>query len=79
MNGDFSVESALSLRLTRLARHFDDSSGPASIPGEGTRVDIQVAAPAEARTPNWHRAEISVLEECGWKGRAVEERPSHPV
>jgi hypothetical protein len=34
-----------------------------------TEVDKQVAAPAETRTPNWHRAkQKSLLEECGWKG-----------
>jgi len=31
-------------------------------------VDNQVAAPAETRTPNWHRAKRSLNEECGWKG-----------
>jgi hypothetical protein len=32
-------------------------------------VDNQVAAPAETRTPNWHRAKTkSLIEECGWKG-----------
>ena len=32
------------------------------------KVDNQVAAPAETRTPNWHRANQTLLEECGWKG-----------
>jgi len=32
-------------------------------------VENQVAAPAETRTPNWHRAkQKSLNEECGWKG-----------
>ena len=32
-------------------------------------VDNQVAAPAETRTPNLHRAkQKSLIEECGWKG-----------
>jgi hypothetical protein len=31
-------------------------------------VDNQVAAPAETRTPNWHRANKSLNQECGWKG-----------
>src|SRR5258705_5121298 len=31
-------------------------------------VDNQVAAPAETRTPNLHRANNRSLEECGWKG-----------
>jgi hypothetical protein len=30
-------------------------------------VDNQVAAPAETRTPNLHRAK-TLKEECGWKG-----------
>jgi hypothetical protein len=30
-------------------------------------VDYQVAAPAETRTPNWHRAKKSLNKECGWK------------
>jgi len=30
-------------------------------------VDNQVAAPAETRTPNLHRAKIA-QQECGWKG-----------
>jgi hypothetical protein len=34
---------------------------------DGTEVDNQVAAPAETRTPNWHRAKIA-HRECGWKG-----------
>ena len=32
-----------------------------------TEVDNQVAAPAETRTPNLHRARIA-HQECGWKG-----------
>jgi hypothetical protein len=36
--------------------------------GDGTEVDNQVAAPAETRTPNLHRANQSLIEECGWKG-----------
>jgi hypothetical protein len=32
----------------------------------GAEVDYQVAAPAEMRTPNLHRAKIA-QEECGWK------------
>jgi hypothetical protein len=35
---------------------------------DGTEVDNQLAAPAETRTPNLHRANQSLLEECGWKG-----------
>jgi hypothetical protein len=35
---------------------------------DGTEVDKQVAAPAETRTPNLHRANQSLIEECGWKG-----------
>jgi hypothetical protein len=31
-------------------------------------VDKQVAAPAATRTPNLHRANKSLTEECGWKG-----------
>jgi hypothetical protein len=31
-------------------------------------VDNQVAAPAETRTPNLHRAKQIAHEECGWKG-----------
>ena len=37
-------------------------------PGDGTEVANQVAAPAETRTPNLHRATRSLIEECGWKG-----------
>src|SRR2546423_3573648 len=33
------------------------------------KVDKQVAAPAETRTPNLHRAKIA-HQECGWKGGA---------
>jgi len=37
--------------------------------GDGTEVDNQVAAPAETRTPNLHRAnQKALIEECGWKG-----------
>jgi hypothetical protein len=32
----------------------------------GTEVDNQVAAPAETRTPTWHRANIA-HKECAWK------------
>jgi hypothetical protein len=31
-------------------------------------VDNQVAAPAETRTPNLHRANKIAHLECGWKG-----------
>jgi hypothetical protein len=32
-------------------------------------VDKQMAAPAETRTPNLHRAnQKALIEECGWKG-----------
>jgi len=32
-------------------------------------VDNQVAAPAETRTLNWHRAKPKIAQrECGWKG-----------
>src|ERR1700722_14712069 len=33
----------------------------------GAEVDYQVAAPAESRTPNLHRAKQSLTKECGWK------------
>jgi hypothetical protein len=34
-----------------------------------TEVENQVAAPAETRTPNWHRANKNRSpKECGWKG-----------
>ena len=34
-----------------------------------TEVDKQMAAPAETRTPNLHRANQSApIDECGWKG-----------
>jgi hypothetical protein len=33
----------------------------------GAEVDYQVAAPAELRTPNLHRAKKSLNKECGWK------------
>jgi hypothetical protein len=33
-----------------------------------TEVENQVAAPAATRTPNLHRANESLTEECGWKG-----------
>ena len=33
-----------------------------------TEVDNQVAAPAETRTPNLHRASQIAQSECGWKG-----------
>jgi hypothetical protein len=32
------------------------------------QVANQVAAPAETRTPNLHRANKIAHEECGWKG-----------
>jgi hypothetical protein len=32
----------------------------------GAKVDNQVAAPAELRTPNWQRAKIA-HKDCGWK------------
>ena len=35
---------------------------------DGGEVENQVAAPAEPRTPNWHRANKIAHEECGWKG-----------
>ena len=35
---------------------------------DGTEVDKQMAAPAETRTPNLHRANQALIEECGWKG-----------
>ena len=31
------------------------------------QVDNQVAAPAETRTPNLHRANTIAHRECGWK------------
>jgi hypothetical protein len=33
----------------------------------GAKVDSQVAAPAELRTPNLHRANNRSLKECGGK------------
>jgi hypothetical protein len=33
-----------------------------------TEVENQVAASAVTRTPNLHRAQQSLIEECGWKG-----------
>jgi hypothetical protein len=47
----------------------------------GAEVDSQVAAPAEWRTPNLHRAKIRSTKECGWKdgdrgGPAQTEKPS---
>jgi hypothetical protein len=33
----------------------------------GAKVNSQVAAPAELRTPNLHRANIRSHQECGWK------------
>jgi len=40
--------------------------GPTSVEQREAEVDYQVAAPAEMRTPNWHRAKIA-QKECGWK------------
>jgi len=40
---------------------------PTSILDDGREVANQVAAPAETRTPNLHRAQIA-HQECGWKG-----------
>ena len=40
---------------------------PTSITNDGREVAEQVAAPAEMRTPNLHRAQIA-HQECGWKG-----------
>jgi hypothetical protein len=42
----------------------------AHVPLSGVKrqVDKQGAAPAETRTPNWHRATRSLIKECGWKG-----------
>src|ERR1700692_3499493 len=33
----------------------------------GAKGDSQVAAPAELRTPNLHRANYRSTKECGWK------------
>ena len=33
----------------------------------GAEVDYQVAAPAELRTPNLHRANHRSIKQCGWK------------
>jgi len=41
---------------------------PTSVEQMEREVDNQVAAPAETRTPNLHRASKSLIEECGWKG-----------
>ncbi len=41
--------------------------GPTFILEMERKVDNQLAAPAETRTPNLHRAR-SAHEECGWKG-----------
>ena len=42
-------------------------------------VDNQVAAPAETRTPNLHRAKQIAHRECGWKdgdsGYSAGEKP----
>ena len=40
---------------------------PTSISIDGRQVAKQVAAPAEMRTRNLHRAQIA-HQECGWKG-----------
>ena len=51
---------------------------PTSILIDGREVAKQVAAPAEMRTPNLHRATIA-HQECGWKGgdsgNSVEKKP----
>ena len=51
---------------------------PTSILTDGREVANQVAAPAEMRTPNLHRANIA-HQECGWKGGdsgdSVEKKP----
>jgi hypothetical protein len=41
---------------------------PSFHPKMETEVDNQVAAPAETRTPNLHRANKIAHQECGWKG-----------
>jgi hypothetical protein len=41
---------------------------PTSIVEMGAEVDNQVAAPAETRTPNLHRANKTAQRECGQKG-----------
>ena len=41
---------------------------PTSIEPMEREVENQVAAPAETRTPNLHRANKSLTQECGWKG-----------
>ena len=41
---------------------------PTSILNDGRQVAKQVAAPAEMRTPNLHRAKRTLNQECGWKG-----------
>jgi hypothetical protein len=45
--------------------------GPTTIARWKPRSIIKVAAPAETRTPNLHRAKKSLTEECGWKGGGV--------
>jgi len=39
----------------------------------GAKVDSQVAAPAEMRTPNWHRAKIAQqsVRMKGWRQRQL--------
>jgi hypothetical protein len=47
----------------------DCVNGLAQLPSrDGREVENQVAAPAVTRTPNLHRANKSLTEECGWKG-----------
>jgi hypothetical protein len=41
----------------------------------GGEVDKQVAAPAETRTPNWHRAKQSLIESADGRVATVAARP----
>ena len=53
---------------TQLPSSGDCGQVLAQLPSRmGAEVDSQVAAPAETRTPNMHRAINSLLNECGWK------------
>jgi len=51
----------------RALRNAEQSFGPAPVESTGAEVDDQLAAPAELRTPNMHRAKKSLNKECeGW-------------
>jgi transposase len=46
------------------AARGDCGQVPDPLPSYGREVDSQVAAPAETRTPNWHRAKKSLNKGC---------------